>query len=124
MLRFIWSKLSWKVRLSGLLILILFSLPGGPVEKVRKTNFLFEIFLSDAACHLVCYGGLAFVVWWDYSRQKIFPLSLRRIFLYCFLYSLFIEVYQIPLPWRSFEAKDLLINSAGILLSLLTTRLI
>ncbi len=124
MIRFISDKLSWKVKLSGLLIFILFSLPGGPVERVRKTNLLLEIFLSDAACHLVCYGGLAFIVWWDYSRQKPYPLSLGKIFLYCFLYSLFIEIYQIPLPWRSFEAKDLLVNSAGILLSLLTTRLI
>lgn len=115
--------LTGKVLIYCLLILILFSLPSKSIEKVRERSFLLKLLFSDAVCHLVSYGGLAFIVWWDYSRKKESPLSNLKIFIYCFLYSFLIEVHQGFLPWRSFEMKDLFFNATGICITLFVTGL-
>jgi len=115
------KKISARVLFSALVILILFSLPGQAVDSVRRTNPLFRILFADSLIHLVCYGELAFITWWDYSRHKRNPLSRGKIFLYCFLYSFFIEIYQMALPFRSFEIGDLFFNLVGILTALFIT---
>ncbi|MCX7973839.1 MAG: VanZ family protein [Candidatus Aminicenantes bacterium] len=115
------KHVTWKVALSALLIFFVFSVPSDPMEVIRERNILLKIFFSDVLCHFLLYGWLAFMVWWDYSRSKETPLSGGRIFIYCFLYSLFIEIYQGIIPWRSFELKDLLFNGGGILMSIFIT---
>jgi len=115
------KKISARVLFSALVILVLFSLPGQAVDSVRRTNPLLRILFADNLIHMVCYGELAFITWWDHSRQKRNPLGRGKIFLYCFLYSFFIEIYQHVLPFRSFEVSDLFFNAIGILITLFIT---
>jgi glycopeptide antibiotics resistance protein len=115
------KKISGRVLLSALVILVLFSLPGQAVDSVRRTSPLLKIIFADNLIHMVCYGELAFITWWDHSRQRTDPLGRGKIFLYCFFYSFFIEVYQLALPFRSFELGDLFFNAVGILAALFIT---
>jgi hypothetical protein len=117
------KRISAKVLFSALIILVIFSLPGRAIDSVRQTNRILRVIMADYLVHMACYGELALVVWWDYSRQRNNPLGRGKIFLYCFLYSFFIELCQIPLPSRSFEVKDLFFNAAGIMISLIITAL-
>lgn len=122
--RFKIRRLTKKVLFTCLIIFIIFSLPGSAIEVISERSLLLKIIFSETLAHFIAYGWLAFTVWWDYGRGKESLLSGRNIFIYCFAYSLFIEIFQGILPWRSFEFKDLFANGAGIFLSLGMTHLI
>jgi VanZ family protein len=66
--------------------------------------------------HIYRFGIFALVVARDLSRSnRCSPSYYTKVALIAFTYGFLIEVYQIFLPHRGFEIKDLGWNGVGIL---------
>lgn len=81
-----------------------------PVQPPQKLDFLF----LDKIVHALMYWLLAFLVINTLAlsrKQTMFFVS----FFYCFGLGFLIELVQFFLPYRSFEAMDILVNALGSL---------
>jgi VanZ family protein len=74
----------------------------------------------DKYLHLICWGGLALMLYVAYRPSK--AISLQWIAL--FLYSIAIELGQILVPGRFFSGEDIIANGLGIVLAYGLIRLI
>jgi len=104
------------VIVTTVIILIVFSLPGKAASPL-KSNTLLSLFLSDPMVHIYRFGTFALVLARDLSRSNrgSLPYYYIKVALITFAYGFFIEVYQIFLPHRGFEIRDLGWNGVGIL---------
>ena len=68
---------------------------------------------NDVLMHFAGYAVAGVSVSIAFAQQTIW---LRFFQLFCF--STLVEIVQYTLPWRSFELKDIVANSLGILLGL------
>lgn len=117
----------------ALLIFIVASLPGSDLQKVQKypNNLLLRYLLSDPFMHFLTFGIFTFLVCYGYKRsdpiEKGFKQgkasSVNSLYIRGGLigigYSLFIELYQAILPYRSFGLDDLFWNTTGIIFAIL-----
>ncbi len=119
---------SWKVVLLYSLLIVFFSTI--PLTISESLSFP----LSDKLFHLLIYFFLSLEVTNTFliSNHKIFILRLKmgnfvkkRVcaqlvgFFYAFFLGLLVEVVQLCLPFRNFEAADILSNVSGSLLGCL-----
>jgi len=100
------------------LILIFSSLPPEGIEKARDFHKLLGLLLSDYSLHLFAFGLLTALLSYGFFKTKNFSLPYLRIGLLSFGFGLFIELYQIFLPHRSFSLEDLASDLVGIIIFL------
>lgn len=98
----------------GLLIFVGASIPTFPLEKLRESNKIFDVFFSDISFHFVGFGLFAWFLCAGFFKQKKHALPYYRIGFYSFSFGVFIELYQIFLPYRHFSVLDLAVDCAGI----------
>lgn len=103
---------------AGLLILAGFSIPESYVSYFRHSPGLLSFMLSDPSIHVYAFCVFTFVLGWSRQKEKSRNFSLGKIAFFSILYGIFIEVYQITLPWRSFELMDIFWDGAGVLAGL------
>lgn len=117
----------------ALLIFIVASLPGSDLQKVQEypNNLLLRFLLSDPFMHFLTFGILTLLICYGYKRsdqtEKGFQYgktdSINSLYIRGGLigigYSLFIELYQAILPYRTFGLDDLLWNTTGIIIAVL-----
>jgi glycopeptide antibiotics resistance protein len=101
----------------GVLILIGASMPTAGLRKIRRINDIFGIIFSDYSLHFFGFGVFAALLAWGYYKKKSSAVLIRSGLL-AFSFGLFIEVYQLFLPYRSFSIIDLAVDSAGIVFML------
>jgi len=96
-------------------MLIGYTLPGTIVEKVQESNKYFAAGLSDFSLHFFSYFLYTILISYGfyYSPKKYFP-KLKTIAI-AVGFGIFIELLQIPLPFRNFGFNDLLFNFFGII---------
>ncbi|MFH1519213.1 MAG: VanZ family protein [Candidatus Omnitrophota bacterium] len=82
-----------------------------PIEISPKPEFP----LQDKIIHSLTYLLLAFLVVNTFSAKQVDQPRLRSL-LFAFLLGLFIEIGQYFIPYRSFEAGDILANLFGSIL--------
>ncbi|WP_342156605.1 VanZ family protein [Joostella sp. CR20] len=77
-----------------------------------------NIRVSDKLVHGIFYFGNT-ILWYCYLRKANFKNVLPKVSLFSFVYGIVIEVLQYILPYdRSFDLKDILANSVGILIAI------
>ena len=79
-----------------------------------------ELELSDVVGHLVAYGGFALTISmgiWRSGRELPVMCLLRQPAVLSASYGLILECAQIAMPMRTFEWKDVLMNTVGALLA-------
>ncbi|NQT80245.1 MAG: VanZ family protein [Candidatus Aminicenantes bacterium] len=108
------NKYFFPAYIYGILILISSSLNPERLEKIQESNNFFDIILSDYSLHFFAYGAFAAFLFYGFYKIKRFPIPFVRIGLYSTAYGLFIEIYQIALPYRAFNIKDLISDIVGI----------
>jgi len=103
----------------GLFLLAGYSLPGSAVELVRESNSLLHLILADPLLHLYSFGFFAFVLGWE--RSRVFKFTGRQwiiVGIIALAYGLFIEIYQLLLPYRGTQVGDVIWDIIGIALGL------
>lgn len=101
------------------ILLIGYSLPNGPIENFRAGNSLLEILFSSNLLHLYSFGFFAFVLGWE--RSRVFKFTGRQwivVGIIALAYGLFIEIYQLLLPYRGTQVSDVIWDIIGIALGL------
>jgi len=89
-------------------------IPGTDFFKLQKANKMFSVLLSDNAFHFFSFGILAWLLCYGYHRAKLSRMPYLRACFFTLAYGLFIELVQIPLPYRFFSVKDLAVDAVGI----------
>jgi len=92
----------------ALLVITLAPLPAGG-------EFVETIPGLDKAIHVVLFGGLAFLLYWNAGLRRGQAAVIKAIGLTVAAAAL-IEVMQSPLPYRSGDAWDFLAGAVGALL--------
>jgi len=108
----------------ALFILVLFSFPRSAVSGALEKNSILSVILSDPLIHICAFGSFAIVLAWHFSGQRKIKFFLGRVALLAISYGLFIEIYQIFIPYRSFQVIDLVFDGVGISLALGATAII
>ena len=102
----------------AILLLVGAMIPEGDFFKLQKANKIFSVLLSDNAFHFFSFGILAWLLCYGYHRAKLSRMPYLRAGIFSLAYGLFIELVQIPLPYRLFSVKDLVVDAAGIVVGL------
>lgn len=102
----------------GLLIIIFSSLPPSQLGKIKESYHLFHFLFSDFILHFTAFGFLAVLLYLGYSKLQNPSIPYFKIGAYSVAYGLFIEVYQLLFPYRSFALNDLAADFLGIGFSL------
>jgi VanZ family protein len=98
----------------AILLLVGTMIPGEDLFKLQKSNKIFSILLSDKAFHFFGFGILTWFLCYGYHRAKLSRMPYLRAGFFALAYGLFIELIQIPLPYRIFSMKDFAFDAAGI----------
>jgi VanZ family protein len=74
--------------------------------------------VTDVLGHFLGFGvlGALMLRWWTFRTGELTPLRLLQALALCLAYALLDELHQIPIPGRSFEWLDLLVDATGIVL--------
>lgn len=108
----------------ALLMFIYSSLPGSAVEKAQASKkFFLNIIFSGTFLHIFAFGVLTGLLCYGFYRGRISPFPFLKIGLLAFGYGLFIEVYQVALPYRLFKINDIILNAGGVVISLVLFKL-
>lgn len=102
----------------AVLIFIFSSVPTGQLERVKSYHRLLHVLLSDHTLHFLAFGVLAGFLCFGFYKTKYSSLPYLGIGLVSLGFGLFIELYQIILPYRFFEFYDLISDFLGIILAL------
>ncbi len=92
--------------------------PGTDFLKLQKANKIFSVLLSDNAFHFFGFGILAWLLCYGYHRAKLGRMPYLRAGVFALAYGFFIELVQIPLPYRIFSMKDFAVGAVGIVVGL------
>ncbi len=101
----------------AVLILIGSSISTEKLYDIQRMNKLFRVSFSEYSLHFFGFGVFVALLAWGYYKKKSSALLIRSGFL-GFSFGLFIEVYQLFLPYRSFQLVDLAADCAGIVFML------
>jgi hypothetical protein len=101
----------------AVLIFIGSSISTEGLEKIEDINIFFEIVFSHSSLHFFGFGILAALLAWGFYKKRSSSV-LKRAGLLTLFFGLFIEVYQIFLPHRSFTVLGLAVDCAGIVFAL------
>ncbi len=101
----------------AILILVLCLMPGNKVPKYHFPHL-------DKMVHFVLFGTFALSMLYGFMKQTQFKLIHKQAVLWSIsigiIYGVFIEILQDQLsPSRSFEFKDILADTSGVLISFL-----
>lgn len=98
--------------------LIPFGFVLGIVKEIPNMKDIFDVFLNSSV-YTVLFNILMFIPFGIYLRYY-FKVSLKRIAIFSFIFSLFLEITQLtglyfiyPHPYRLFDVDDLMINTLG-----------
>jgi VanZ family protein len=71
---------------------------------------------TDILGHLCGFIVLSLLVvrWWCFRTGERTGRRILQAFAFCLAYAILDELHQVPIPGRSFEWSDLLVDSAGI----------
>lgn len=96
-------------------MLIGYTLPGTIVEKAQESNKFFAAGLSDISLHFFSYFLYTILILYGfyYSPKKYLP-KFKTIAI-ATGFGIFIELIQIPLPYRNFGFDDLVFDFFGII---------
>lgn len=101
------------------LLLVGAMIPGTDFISLQKANKIFEVLFSDYAFHFFGFGILAWLMCYGYHKGKLSKTPYLRAGFFALAYGFFIELIQVPLPYRHFSIKDLVVDAAGILVGLI-----
>ena len=111
------------VYLYGIFVFVVSSLPTGKIEELQKKYSFLEVLLSDFMMHFVVFTLFAVLMVYGFYKTKKTSIPYINIGLISFAYGLFIEVFQIPIPYRSFNLDDLVADLLGIAFALIIFRM-
>jgi len=102
------------------LVFVLLSLPGSSFTDRIGWLYLLPI---DKIVHVILFGSLAWSFYCFFDHTSIQALKSVRIqawaMIFCIVYGILMEYYQKwYVPSRGFEVKDMLADTAGVLLAL------
>jgi VanZ family protein len=106
------------VYVCALLLLVGAMIPGTDFFKLQKAHKIFSVLLSDNAFHFFGFGILAWLLCFGYQRAKLSRMPYLRVGLFSLTYGFFIELVQIPVPYRLFSIKDFAVDAVGIVVGL------
>lgn len=106
------------VYLHAFLLLVGAVIPGEDLMRFQKPHRIFDLLLSNESFHFFGFGILAWLLCYGYHRAKWSRMPYFRAGFFAMAYGVFIELVQIPLPYRVFSMLDFAIDVAGILLGL------
>ncbi len=106
------------VYLYAFLLLVGAMIPEADFMRFQKSNKVLDILLSDKSFHFFGFGILAWLLCYGYHRAKWSRMPYFRAGFFAMAYGLFIELLQIPLPYRHCSLLDLAVDAAGILIGL------
>jgi len=95
------------------IIFVCCTVPSIGVEKVQKINKFFSLILSDYSMHFFSFGIFALLLCYGFYKAEKITVPFFKIILYSTGYGLFIELFQIPLPYRFFGFNDLVFDFLG-----------
>jgi len=98
----------------GILIFVGASVPSSPLEDLQKSHQVLEILLSEFSLHFFGFGLFAWLLCHGFDKEKKHPIPYHKIGIYSFSYGLFVELYQIAIPYRDFSVLDLAVDCLGI----------
>lgn len=101
------------------LILICGVIPPTYLREARSVMAPFAFILSDSNLHGLGFGVFAGLLCGGYVMSGRRSLPLIKIIGLSLGYGLFIELVQIPLPYRFFEWPDFFADGVGILAAVL-----
>jgi len=101
----------------AVLIFVGSSISTEGLEKFENINIFSEIVFSHYTMHFFGFGILAALLAWGFHKKRSSSV-LKRAGLLTLFFGLFIEVYQIFLPRRSFSVLGLVVDCAGIVFAL------
>ena len=101
----------------GMLIIIGSALPMQPIKKLQHSNLLLRIILSNYCLHFFAFGIFTLLLCYGFYKSRD-RLSLFLVGLLALSFGLFIEIFQIFVPDRSFGLDDLIPTFAGIVVAL------
>jgi len=107
----------------SLVIFVGASVPPAGLGMFQRSHRIFRLLLSDKVLHFLAFGILAFLLcrgYWKSGSRGVFWFKAGFI---SFFFGLFIEVYQLILPYRMFSVADLGADVAGIAVALAGFRL-
>ena len=102
----------------ALLLLVGAMIPGTDFFKLQKANKIFSVLLSDNAFHFFGFGILAWLLCFVYHRAKLSRMPYLRVGFFSLTYGFFIELVQIPVPYRFFSVRDFAVDAVGIVVGL------
>ena len=100
------------------LLLVGVIVPGEEIEKLQESNKIFSVLFSDKTFHFFGFGILAWLLCHGYHRAKFSRVPYLRAGFFAMAYGFFIELVQIPLPYRIFSMVDFAADVAGIVVGL------
>lgn len=116
-------KKYWKTLLASTLIILLSSVSGNDIDKIRFVNIPY----SDKIIHFSMYFFLSFLIIYDYriaNHLKNFRINLFSL-LISFLLGLLMEILQkFVFFQRNFDIYDLVFNFSGALAAILAFEII
>lgn len=101
----------------GMLIIISSALPMQPIKKLQHSNFLLRIILSNYCLHFFAFGIFTVLLCYGFYKSRG-RISSFLVGLLAFSFGLFIEIFQIFIPDRSFGLDDLIPSFAGTVVAL------
>jgi len=90
-------------------------IPPTYLREARSIINPFAFILSDRVLHGLGFGVFAWLLCWGYFFSGHRRLPLIKIISISLAYGLFIELVQIPIPYRYFEWPDIYVDGVGIL---------
>ena len=106
------------VYLYAFLLFVGAMVPERDLMKFRKPHMIFDLLFSDKSFHFFGFAILAWLLCYAYHKAGWSRMPYFRAGFFAMAYGLFIELVQIPLPYRYFDVIDFAVDVAGILLGL------
>ncbi|MFW6131078.1 MAG: VanZ family protein [Candidatus Aminicenantaceae bacterium] len=103
----------------AVLIFIASSLHTEKIQQIQRSNNLFEIIFSDYCMHSFAFGVFAFLLCLAYHKRSPSSFPFLKIGIISISFGLFIEIYQLFLPYRSLKLNDFASDIVGVVLALI-----
>jgi len=98
----------------AVLILIGATISTEKLSQIQKSSRLLRILFSDHVFHFFAFGILTALIYWGYIKANSYTAPLLRACGITLVFGLFIEIYQLLIPYRFFSLTDLGVDAAGI----------
>ena len=98
-----------------LIMLLGYTVPGYMIERIQDSHKLFAISLSGFSLHFFSFALFTWLFCYGYQKNGNLSLPFFKIAMITWGFGLFIEIIQIPIPYRDFGLMDLGYNLLGII---------